>query len=110
MLNGLDYVIVLVFIAIIGVGFFNGVTKLASALVAIYFAAIFAAAFYRATAVVVTDRLTAMNLRTGELTSFLLLFLAFSTVFTIVVSRWLGDLRLPVGSRSSTTSVARRSA
>ena len=95
MFNGLDYLIVSIFVVIIGVGFFNGVTKLTSAIIGIYFGAIFAAAFYRSTAAAVVDVLSSMNLRTGELACFLLLFLAFALTFSVILSRWLGDIRLP---------------
>lgn len=92
--NGLDYLIIGVFLAIIGVGFFNGVTKLTAAIIAIYFAALVAAAFYRPLTASITGVVT-MNRSTGELVCFTLLFLLFTGVFTIVISRWLGDLRLP---------------
>ena len=95
MLNGIDYVIVFAFMAIIGVGFFNGVSRVAAAIFAIYFGSIFAAAFYRPLTSVALDVFTSMNRRTGELTFFMLLFLLFSTAFTIIFSRWIGDLRLP---------------
>ena len=94
-MNGLDYLIVIMFVAIIGVGFFNGVTKLTSALIGIYFGAVFAAGFYRATAAALVDLLSTISLRTSELVCFLMLFLAFSTLFAIVFSRWLGGLKLP---------------
>ena len=95
MFNGLDYFIVCTFMAIIGVGFFNGVTRVTAAIFAIYFGSIFAAAFYRPLTSVALDVFTTMNRRTGELTFFLLLFGLFSAAFTIIFSRWIGDLRLP---------------
>jgi uncharacterized membrane protein required for colicin V production len=93
-LNGLDYIIIGAFLAIIGVGFFNGVTKVTSAIIAIYFASLFSAAFYRPLTEAVTDVL-AMNRRTGELVFFFLLFVVFGVAFTMIISRWIGDLRLP---------------
>jgi len=95
MLNGIDYFIVFTFMAIIGVGFFNGVTRVAAAIFAIYFGSIFAAAFYRPLTTLALDVFTTMNRRTGELAFFMLLFLLFSTAFTVIFSRWIGDLRLP---------------
>lgn len=95
MLNGIDYCIVFTVMAIIGVGFFNGVTRVMAAILAIYFGAIFAAAFYRPLTSAALDIFTSMNRRTGELAFFMLLFVLFSTAFTIIFSRWIGDLRLP---------------
>ena len=95
MLNGIDYFIVFTFMAIIGAGFFNGVSRVAAAILAIYFGSVFAAAFYRPLTSLALDVFSTMNRRTGELVFFMLLFLLFSTAFTIIFSRWIGDLRLP---------------
>ena len=47
MFNALDYLIVGVFPPIIGIRFFNGVTRVTSAIIAISSASLLAAAFYR---------------------------------------------------------------
>ena len=94
MFDGLAYPIMGAFLAIVGGGFFNGVARLTSAIIAIYSAALFAAAFYRPLTDAVAD-VVVMNRRTGELVFFLLLFAVFAGVFTTIISRWLGDLRLP---------------
>lgn len=95
MFNGLDYFIIVTFMAIIGLGFFNGVTRVSAAILAIYFSSIFAAAFYRPLTAVAREYLVSMSLQTGRLAFFVLLFFFFAVAFTVIISRWLGDLRLP---------------
>jgi uncharacterized membrane protein required for colicin V production len=95
MFNGMDLGIIVAFLAIIGFGFFSGVTKVTSAILALYFGAVFAAAFYRPLSSVARDQLTTMDEQTSHLVFFLLLFLAFSVIFTVIISRWMGEIRLP---------------
>jgi uncharacterized membrane protein required for colicin V production len=95
MFNAMDLMIIATFFAIIGFGFFSGVTRVTSAILSLYFGAVFAAAFYRPLSDVARQKLTTMEEQTGDLVFFLLLFFAFSTVFTMIVSRWLGDIKLP---------------
>lgn len=95
MLNGLDFLIIVTFLAIIGVGFFSGVTSVTSAIIALYFGAIFASAFYDPLAEFVNDRYPSIESATGQLVFFLLLFFAFTGILTLMVSRWLSDVRLP---------------
>jgi uncharacterized membrane protein required for colicin V production len=95
MFNGLDILIIVTFLAIIGFGFFSGITRVTSALLSLYFGAVFAAAFYRPLTDVSRDHLTTMGEQTGNLVFFLMLFLAFSVILTMVVSRWMGEVRLP---------------
>ena len=95
MFNALDVAIVIVFMAIIGVGFFNGVTKVSSALLAIYFGTICAAAFYRPLSDFGRGLAPSMGAVTAELTAFFLLFVGFSAIFTVFLARWLGEVRLP---------------
>ena len=95
MFNGMDFLIIVTFLAIIGFGFFNGITRVTSAILSLYFGAIFAAAFYRPLTTVARKHLVTMGLQTGQLVFFLLLFFVFSAIFTIIVSRWLGEVRLP---------------
>jgi uncharacterized membrane protein required for colicin V production len=95
MLNGLDFLIIVTFLGIIGAGFFSGVTRVTAAIIALYFGAIFAAAFYDPVSDQSRELLTTMDDKTGQLVFFLLLFFAFSTMMTMVVSRWLGEIRLP---------------
>ena len=95
MFNAMDFVIIIAFLAIIGLGFFNGVTRVTSAIIAIYFGSVLAAAFYRPLSDAVRAHITTMGRETGYLVFFLLLLFVFSTAFTIVVSRWLQGFRLP---------------
>jgi uncharacterized membrane protein required for colicin V production len=95
MLNALDYFIIATFLAVIAVGFFNGVTRVTSAILAIYFASIVSAAFYRTVSDVAREHLTTMNKSTSNLFFFIVLFIIFATSFTIIISHWLGGLKLP---------------
>jgi uncharacterized membrane protein required for colicin V production len=95
MFNGLDFLIIVTFLGIIGAGFFGGVTRVTSAIIALYFGAVFAAAFYDPLADFGREHLTTMTVQTGQLVFFLILFFVFSALMTAVVSRWLGDVSLP---------------
>ena len=92
--NALDCLIVGDFPAIIGIRFFHGVARVTSAIIAISFASLFAAAFDRPLTCTVTN-LMATSRRTGEVVSFLLRFAGLIGVITTIISRWLGDLRSP---------------
>jgi uncharacterized membrane protein required for colicin V production len=95
MINGLDILILTTFLAVIAVGFFNGVTKVMAAILGIYFASVVAAAFYEPVTHAAREHLTSMNQRTGYLFFFVLLFLIFAAIFSYVIARWLGRLKLP---------------
>jgi uncharacterized membrane protein required for colicin V production len=95
MLNALDFFIISTFLAVIALGFFNGVTKVTAAILAIYFASIVSAAFYRPVTDGALNYIETMSLRTGHLFFFVVLFVAFTTAFTILISNWLGGLKLP---------------
>jgi uncharacterized membrane protein required for colicin V production len=95
MFNGMDFLIIATFLAIIGFGFFSGVTRVTSAIFALYFGAVFAAAFYRPLSDFARRYLTTMEEATGNLVFFLMLFFAFSVIFTMILSRWLGEIKLP---------------
>lgn len=95
MINGLDLFIIVTFLAVITLGFFNGVTKVTAAIFGIYFSAIVAAAFYRPLTDAVREHMTTMSLKTGYLFFFIVLFLAFAAAFSYVIAKWLGRLKLP---------------
>jgi hypothetical protein len=95
MFNAMDFLIIATFLGIIGAGFFGGVTRVTSAILALYFGAVFAAAFYRPLSDAARKHIATMAEQTGDLVFFLLLFFMFSIVFTIIVSRWMGEIRLP---------------
>ena len=95
MLNALDIVIISTFLAVIAVGFFNGVTKVTAAILAIYFGSIISAAFYRPVTDGARNYISAMSERMGQLFFFVILFFVFSALFTFLISNWLGGLKLP---------------
>lgn len=94
MFNALDLLLLIGLMVIIGAAFFGGISKTISSILAVYLAAVCAAAFY--------DELTDVARRqmdigktTGQLSFFVLIFLTFSLVFTFVISRWLHGLTMP---------------
>jgi len=93
--NALDFAILGFFMGIIGLGFFNGISRVTASIIAIYFGAIVSAAFYRGITDFVRTELISVGTRTGQLTIFGLVFLVFSILLTVVLSRWLGDVKLP---------------
>src|SRR5215211_6751429 len=95
MINALNIVIISTFLAVIGLGFFNGVTKVTAAILAIYFGSIIAAAFYRPVTAGARNYVDAMSERTGQLFFFVILFFVFSAAFAQLISNWLGGLTLP---------------
>src|SRR5262249_4156612 len=74
---------------------FSGITRVTSAIVALYFGAVLAAAFYRPVTNIARNHLTTMGLQTGYLVFFLMLFFVFSVALTMIMSRWLDEVRLP---------------
>ena len=95
MFNALDIFIIATFVAVIAVGFFSGVTKVTAAILAIYFASIVSAAFYGPLTDSVREHITSMGEQTGNLFFFVILFFTFTSLFTFIISRWLGGLRFP---------------
>jgi uncharacterized membrane protein required for colicin V production len=94
-MNALDVVIIGSFLAVIGIGFFSGITKVTAAILAIYFASIIAAAFYRPLSRDIAHTVPSMGTGTGNLFIFILLLFVFGGVLTYFFARWLGDLKLP---------------
>lgn len=94
-MNALDLLIVASFLAVIGLGFFSGITKVTAAILAIYFAAIVSAAFYRPISKYIASDVPSMGTSTGYFFIFMVIFFFFSGVFTYFFHRWLGDLKLP---------------
>jgi len=95
MVNGLDIVIMAVFMGVIGFGFFNGITKVTAAIIGIYLSTISAAAFYRPLANLARRAMPSMGLVTGEMACFFVLFLVFLVVSTTLLAHWFSDARLP---------------
>jgi uncharacterized membrane protein required for colicin V production len=95
MLNALDIVIISTFLVVIALGFFNGVSKVTAAILAIYFGSIVSAAFYRPVTSGTLNHISTMSERTGHLFFFVILFFVFSAAFTFLISNWLGGVTLP---------------
>ncbi len=95
MVNALDIAIVATFLAIIGLGFINGIARVSSALLAIYFGTVFACAFYRPLSNLGRDYINSMSRETGELFFFASSLVVSASVFAFVIQRWLGDVKLP---------------
>jgi uncharacterized membrane protein required for colicin V production len=85
-LNGLDFAILFTFLAIIGLGFFGGMARVAAAIVAIYIASIVAGAFYQELAQVFRDHVSNINRNTSELFVFMVLFLISGSIAWWLVS------------------------
>jgi uncharacterized membrane protein required for colicin V production len=94
-LNGLDFAIIFAFLAIIGLGFFGGVTRVIAAIISIYFGSIVAAAFYGGLTDAIRQRVFSMSLATGELVVFCLLFLISSIALWFALARGLQGIRFP---------------
>jgi uncharacterized membrane protein required for colicin V production len=93
-LNGLDFAIVFAFLAIIGLGFFGGIVRVAAAIVAIYCGSVLSAAFY--------DRLTdefrrqvpSVSLQMGQLFVFCVLFIVTSAAVWWLLSSSVKGLKI----------------
>lgn len=86
-MNVLDFMIIAAVGLMVGVGFFLGIGRVTSAMVALYFAAIMAATFYLPISRLIQDVVEAMNPGTSELISFLLLFFGMAILFFSVILR-----------------------
>lgn len=95
MVDAVDGLIVLGFVVIVAVGFSVGVAKVLSAIVASYVASFVSAALYRPVATEVARAVPGVGRQTGELIVFLLVFVVFAAVSTVVVSGWVGRVPLP---------------
>ncbi len=93
--NVFDVFVTIAFMGLVTLGFFHTLARLAATALAVYFGAIFAAAFYRPLTDSLISLVPAMGRSTGELATFLLLFIGFALVFSIGVSRWMGKISLP---------------
>jgi uncharacterized membrane protein required for colicin V production len=95
MFNWVDYVILITFMAIVGFGFFGGIAKVSAAIVAIYISSVLAAMFYQPLTDAMQRIFSTMSQRLGELVMFVLLLLVFSAVFTWIVAKWIGRVKIP---------------
>jgi uncharacterized membrane protein required for colicin V production len=94
-LNGLDFAILFTFLAVIGLGFFGGIVRVTAAIIAIYVAAVVAAAFYASLADAFRSHVSSINLSTAQLFVFILTFMFTSTIIWFVISRGLRGIKFP---------------
>ena len=93
-LNGLDFAIIFAFIAIIGLGFFGGIARVASAIVAIYLGSVLSAAFYDRLTDAFRERVSSVGIQTGQLFIFCTLFIVTSGVFWWLLASSVKGLKL----------------
>src|SRR5687768_15826131 len=86
-MNLLDFFIIGAVGVMVGVGFFLGIGRVTSAMIALYFSAIIAATFYLPISDVIHGVVSEMNESTSELVAFVLLFLGMAGIFSAVISR-----------------------
>lgn len=86
-MNFLDVLIVAMFGAVIAAGFFVGIKKSVSAIVAIYFATVMAATFYEPLGDLFRRVLPEMNPSTATLVAFLLLFATAGVGIAFIIAR-----------------------
>jgi uncharacterized membrane protein required for colicin V production len=93
-LNGLDFAIIFAFIAIIGIGFFSGIARVASAIVAIYLGSIVSAAFYDRLTDAFRERVHSISLHMGQLFIFTTIFVLSSAIFWWILASSVKGLKL----------------
>jgi MFS family permease len=93
-LNGLDFAILFAFIAIIGLGFFGGIARVAAAIVAIYLGSVISAAFYDRLTDAFRDRVASVGIQTGQLFIFCTVFLLTSGIFWLILANSVKGLKL----------------
>jgi uncharacterized membrane protein required for colicin V production len=93
--NGLDFALIFAFLAIIGLAFMAGIARAAAALLAIYFGAAIAAAFYGELAEAAQGYISGMGPRTGELFVFVLLFLVSTVALSFIINQAVRGVRFP---------------
>ena len=93
-MNGLDFAIIFAFLAIIGLGFFGGIVRVASAIVAIYMGSIISAAFYDRLTDAFRSYVSSVSLAMGQLFVFCVIFLLSSAALWWVLANSVKNLRL----------------
>lgn len=86
-MNVLDFIIILMVGVMVGLGFFLGIGRVTSAIIALYFSAIVAATFYLPISDLLSGFVDEMNPATAELLAFVVLFLGMAAIFSAVISR-----------------------
>jgi len=85
-LNGLDFAIIFAFLAIIGLGFFGGIVRVAAAIVAIYVGSIVSAAFYDRLTDEFRQHVASVSVQMGQLFVFCALFMVSSAAIWWLLS------------------------
>ena len=108
-MNGLDFAILFAFLAIIGLGFFGGMARVAAAIVAIYIASIVAGFFYQELAQVFRDYVSNVGRNTSELFVFMILFTISGAIAWFLVSSALKGIKVsrqtPIAGNVNGTTV-----
>lgn len=84
-MNLMDVAIIMVFVAVAGGGFFFGVVRTTSSMVAVYGATVIAATFYQRLGEMMKDFIGSISLGAAYFTAFTFLFLGIATLFSFVI-------------------------
>jgi uncharacterized membrane protein required for colicin V production len=93
-LNGLDFAIIFAFLAIIGLGFFGGIVRVAAAIVAIYVGSIVSAAFYDRLTDEFRQHVASVSVQMGQLFVFCALFLVSSVAIWWLLSTTVKGMKI----------------
>lgn len=91
-MNVLDILILCIFVGVIATGFFVGIGRAISAIVAIYFATVMSATFYESLGEVFENVVGGINPSTANLVAFLLLFVFASVGIGFVIIRTIDSM------------------
>jgi Colicin V production protein len=89
-MNLMDVLIIAMFIAIAGGGFFFGIVRTGSSMVAIYLATVIAATFYQRFGKMIQSVIGAISIGAAYFAAFVILFIAISILFSFVIITTLG--------------------
>lgn len=84
-MNFLDILIVTLFVVVAGCGFFFGVVRTTSSMVAVYLATVISATFYERFGNLIMDLIGTISEAAAYFTAFMILFIGITTLFTLVI-------------------------
>jgi len=84
-MNLMDAFIIGMFVVIAGAGFFFGVVRTASTMVAVYLATVISATFYQRLGDAIRSTIGSISLGAAYFTAFMILFLVVTVLFTFVI-------------------------
>ncbi|MEZ4522272.1 MAG: CvpA family protein [Thermomicrobiales bacterium] len=84
-MNAMDILIVLLFVVIAGIGFFVGVVRTMSSMVAIYLATVISATFYQRLGDFFRNSMVSMSQGAAYFVAFVILFIGVTALFTIII-------------------------